>query len=73
MAMMMDPEGILPVVMITILVLVQGDLVYPIREEVEETVTDILTEMVVVIRILEINPAGQAMKTTTLKMILYYN
>ena len=72
MAMMIDQE-ILPVVMITILVLVQGDLVCPIRMQVGETVTDILTEMVVVIRVLEIDPADQAMKTTTLKMILYYN
>ena len=72
MAMMIDQE-ILPVVMITILVLVQGDLVCPIRMQVGETVTDILTEMVVVIRVLEIDPADQAMKTTTLKMILYYS
>ena len=72
MAMMMDQET-RPVVMITILVLVQGDLVCPIRKQVGETVTDILTEMVVVIRVLEIDPADQAMKTTTLKMILYYS
>ena len=72
MVMVMDQET-RPVVMITILVLVQGDLVYPIRKQVGETVTDILTEMVVVIRVLEIDPADQAMKTTTLKMILYYS
>ena len=59
--------------MITILVLVQGDLVCPIRKQVGETVTDILTEMAVVIRVLEIDPADQVMKTTTLKMILYYS
>ena len=59
-----------PVVMITVLVLVQGDLVCPIRKKVGETATDILTEMVAVIRVLEIDPADQAMKTTTLTMIL---
>ena len=73
MAMMMDPEEILPVVMIIIPVLVQEDLVSPIRKRAEETVIDALTEMVVMIRTLEINPAGQAMKMTTLKMIRYYN
>ena len=73
MVMMMDPEEILPVVMVIIPVLVQEDLVSLIMEHAEETVIDTLTEMVVMIRTLEISPAGQAMKTTTLRMILYYN
>ena len=73
MVMTMDPEEILPVVMIIIPVLVQGDLASPIREQAEETVIGALTEMVVMIRILEISPAGQAMKMTTLRMIRYYN
>ena len=71
MAMMMDQET-LPV-MITFLVLVQGDLMCPIGKRVGEAATDILTEMVAVIRVLESDPADQAMKTTTLKMILYYS
>ena len=73
MAMMMDPEEILPVVMIIIPVLVQEDLVSLIMEHAEDIVIDALTEMVVMIRTLEINPAGHAMKMTTLKMIRYYN
>ena len=69
--MAMDQETP-PVVMITILVLVQEDPVCPIRKLIGETVTDILTEMVVMIQALEINPVDQAMKTTTLKMTRYY-
>ena len=71
MVMVMNQETRL-VVMITFLVLVQGDLVCPIRKKVGEAATDILTEMVAVIRVLEGDPADQAMKTTTLTMILYY-
>ena len=61
-----------PVVMITFLVLVQGDLMCPIGTSVGEAATDILTEMVAVIQVLGGDPADQAMKTTTLTMILYY-
>ena len=69
--MAMDQETP-PVVMITILVLVQEDLVCPIKVPIGETVTDILTEMVVMIQVLEINPVDRAMKTVILTMILYY-
>ena len=71
MVMVMDQETRL-VVMITFLVLVQGDLMCPIGTSVGEAATDILTEMVAVIQVLGDDPADQAMKTTTLTMILYY-
>ena len=69
--MVMNQET-LPVVMITILVLVQEDLVCQIKVPIGEIVTDILTEMVVMIQVLEINPVDRAMKTVILTMILYY-
>ena len=71
MVMVMNQETPL-VVMITFLVLVQGDLMCPIGKRVGEAATDILTEMVAVIQVLGDDPADQAMKTTTLTMILYY-
>ena len=71
MVMVMNQETRL-VVMITFLVLVQGDLMCPIGTSVGEAATDILTEMVAVIQVLGDDPADQAMKTTTLTMILYY-
>ena len=71
MVMVMNQETHL-VVMITFLVLVRGDLMCPIGTSVGEAATDILTEMVAVIQVLGGDPADQAMKTTTLTMILYY-
>ena len=73
MVMMMDPEEILPVVMVIIPVLVQEGLVSLIMEHAEDVVIDTLTEMVVMIRTLEINLVGKVMKMMTLKMIPYYN
>ena len=62
----------LPVVMITVLVLVQGGLEYRIKVAIGETVTGVMTEMAGMIRVLEINPVDRAMKTVILTMILYY-
>ena len=76
MVMMMNPDTHL-VVIITCLVLVRGvgvwtGLMSPTGTSVGEAATDILTEMVAVIQALGDDPADQAMKTTTLTMILYY-
>ena len=76
MVMVMNQETHL-VVIITFLVLVRGvgvwtGLMCPIGTSVGEAATDILTEMVAVIQVLGDDPADQAMKTTTLTMILYY-
>ena len=73
MVMMMDLEEILPVVMVIIPVLAQEGLESLIMEHTEDIVIDTLTEMVVMIRTLEINLVGQVMKMMTLKMIPYYN
>ena len=74
--MMMNPDTH-RVVTITCLVLVRGvgvwtGLMSPTGTSVGDAATDILTEMVAVIQALGNDPAGQAMMTTTLTMILSY-
>ena len=69
--MVMNQET-LPVVMITVLVLVQEDLGYRVKVAIGETVTGVMTEMAGMIRVLEINTVDRAMKTVILTMILYY-
>ena len=69
---MVMTQETLPVVMITVLVLVQEGLGYRIKVAIGETVTGVMTEMAGMIRVLEINPVDRAMKTVILTMILYY-
>ena len=70
---MVMTQETLPVVMITVLVLVQEGLGYRIKVAIGETVTGVMTEMAGMIRVLEINPVDRAMKTAILTMILYYD
>ena len=70
--LMVMTQETLPVVMITVLVLVQEDLGYRVKVAIGETVTGVMTEMAGMIRVLEINPVDRAMKTVILTMILYY-
>ena len=70
--LMVMTQETLPVVMITVLVLVQEGLGYRIKVAIGETVTGVMTEMAGMIRVLEINPVDRAMKTVILTMILYY-
>ena len=70
---MTDPVEMLQVVMVIILVLDQEGLELLIMDYVEDVAIDILTGMVVMIRILENNLVGQVMKMMTPKMIPCYD
>ena len=60
-------------VMITFPVLVQVDILCLTQNQTERTETDILTEMVAVIQVLEIDLMDQVTMTPTMMMILCYD
>ena len=71
MTMMTDQET--RPVMITFPVLVQVDILCLTQNQTERTETDILTEMVAVIQVLEIDLMDQVTMTPTMMMILCYD